>query len=150
MSKSKEPSIHIFVEQEVLATQQRLLEVMADHVGLERFFKAKFSIVQQANAGEIKGGKGCIRRVSSGKSQFNEEIIAASSNGISYRIIGLGPVTDHQGDIVFKNDDHLTIIQYHIKFNGPKWVPDFLVKYIVTKDMTIGLIKLADYFKSKH
>jgi len=150
MSKSKEPSIHIYVEQEVLASQQKLLEVMADHVGLTRFFKAKFSIVQEANAGEIKGGKGCIRRVSSGKNQFNEKIVSASTNGISYRITGLGPVTDHQGDIVFKNADHLTIIQYHIKFNGPKWVPDFLVKYIVTKDIKTGLIKLADYFKSKH
>jgi len=149
MTKIKEPSIQIFVEQEVLTTQQDLLDILADHEGLARFFKAEFSIVRESNAGEMKGGKGCIRRVSSGKNQFNEEITAASKKGISYKIVGAGPVTDHRGDIVFNNKGRSTLIHYHISFNGPKWVPDFLVKTIVTKDMKKGLLKLADYFKGK-
>lgn len=146
MSKSKEPSIHIFVQQEVLTTPQELLEVMLDHVNLTRFFKAKFAVIQSANPSEVSGGKGCVRQVTSGKSQFLEEITAASDKGISYRIVGEGPVTDHCGDIFFQNNGPSTLIQYNIKFNGPKWVPDFIVKYIVTRDMKLGLSNLANFY----
>jgi len=147
MNESKPASIHIFVQQEMSSTPQELLAVMLDHVNLSRFFNAEFSVIKAENTAEAFGGKGCIRQVSSGKQIFKEEITAASDNGFSYQIIGSGPVTEHRGNVVFIHKGPTTEVQYNIEFNGPKWIPDFLVKFIVTRDMKQALKKLANFFR---
>ena len=159
MNDIRTPSIEVFLQQEIQATPEQLLVVLLDHLKLGRFFRAKFVLINGQDSNEISGGKGSIRQVSIGKHQFLEEIIAASKRGISYRIVGAGPVFDHRGDIMFTSTStkpnvstkgQSKLVQYRIKCNGPKWTPDFIVKYVISRDIKQALKQLAIFFNDQH
>jgi len=147
MKASGKPGIEICLYQEILTTPEQLLNVLLDHLQLERFFKARFALVKPEDEGQISGGKGCIRQVTIGREKFLEEIIAASVSGICYQIIGPGPVSDHRGEIAFKQQAGSTLVEYKIGCNGPKWLPDFLVKYVIERDIKFALRQLAKFFR---
>jgi len=144
--------IKIELKQTIFSIPSQIQKVLLTHENLGRFFNAEFSIVKTGNEGEISGGKGCVRQVTIGKHQFKEEIISATDNHICYRIIGDGPVSNHQGDIYLKpiniNDlsKDATELYYVIVCSGPKFVPDFIVKFLIAKDIKQALKKLAEYF----
>ena len=151
--------ITINVAQQVLATPEQISQVLLAHEQLDRFFNAEIRQLQAENSGEIIGGKGAIRQISIGKIVFEEEIIGASAEHICYRIIGDWPVSSHQGDIQLTSlnspsvstdgSDNLSQIDYVIHFNGPQWLPDFLLKFIVRRDIKCAMKKLAQYFADK-
>ena len=145
--------ITIEVTQKVLAPAEKVSQVLLEHLQLDRFFNAKFKLLKIQNSGELIGGKGAIRQVSIGKIVFEEEIISASNEHICYRIVGNWPVTDHQGDIQLTSlgvDNQTTQLDYVIKFNGPKWLPSFLLKFFVGSDISKAMKKLAQHFASEH
>jgi hypothetical protein len=145
--------ITIEVTQKVLAPAEKVSQVLLEHLQLDRFFNAKFKLLKIQNSGELIGGKGAIRQVSIGKIVFEEEIISASNEHICYRIVGNWPVTDHQGDIQLTSlgvDNQTTQLDYVIKFNGPKWLPSFLLKFFVGSDISKAMKKLAQHFASGH
>ncbi|WP_281560555.1 SRPBCC family protein [Thalassomonas sp. RHCl1] len=141
--------INICLHQEIVTTPAQLLEILLDHPRLGRFFKAGFAVVQPEDKGQISGGKGCVRQVTIGRQQFLEEIISASLSGIRYQIIGPGPVSQHRGDIAFVDQGGSTLVEYRICCNGPKWIPDFIVKHVIARDIKFALRQLATFFLHK-
>ena len=145
--------ITIEVTQKISAPVEQVCQVLLDHPQLERFFNAKVKTIKMQNEGELLGGKGAIRQVSIGKIVFEEEIISASDEHICYRIVGNWPVSDHQGDIQLTPLDvgnRTTQLDYVINFNGPKWLPSFLLKFFVGSDITKAMKKLAQHFAMGH
>ena len=145
--------ITIEVTQKISAPVEQVCQVLLDHPQLERFFNAKVKTIKMQNEGELLGGKGAIRQVSIGKIVFEEEIISASDEHICYRIVGNWPVSDHQGDIQLTPLDvgnRTTQLDYVINFNGPKWLPSFLLKFFVGSDISKAMKKLAQHFAMGH
>ncbi|KGJ96211.1 SRPBCC family protein [Colwellia psychrerythraea] len=146
--------ITIVVKQQVAAPLGQVSQALLDHAQLDRFFNAKITLIKPQNKGELLGGKGAIRQIAIGKIVFNEEIISASNMHICYRIVGKGPVSEHQGDIHLSETQLIaegianqsTQLDYVIQFNGPKWLPDFLLKFFVGRDIKNSMKKLALYF----
>ena len=128
-------------------------QTLLEHQQLDRFFKAKFTLVKNENKGELLGGKGAIRQISIGKITFSEKIINASNEHICYQIIGDKPVSNHQGDIQLTPvgiESMCTNIDYVIRFTCPPWLPSFLVKFFVERDINNAIKKLAQHFSSGH
>jgi hypothetical protein len=149
--------ITIEVKQHVPAPLEQVSQILLAHTQLERFFNAKIKLLKSENDGELIGGEGAIRQISIGKIVFNEEIISASNEHICYRIIGKSPVSEHQGDIrltsgvlALDEDKGSTNIDYLIQFKGPKWLPDFLLKFFVGRDIENAMKKVAQYFTTEH
>ncbi|WP_232771057.1 SRPBCC family protein [Colwellia sp. 75C3] len=147
--------ITIEVTQKISAPVEKVCQVLLDHPQLERFFNAKIKTIKIQADGELIGGKGAVRRISIGKIVFEEEIINASNEHICYRIKGNWPVSDHQGDIhltpqaaSLDSEEQTTQLDYVIKFNGPKWLPDFLLKFFVGRDIINAMKKLAEHFET--
>lgn len=152
--------ITIEVTQKISAPVEQVCQTLLDHPQLERFFNAKVNTIKMQNDGELIGGKGAVRQISIGKIVFEEEIIKASNEHICYRIIGNWPVSAHQGDIYLTaqlapqarshdSDHNTTQLDYIIKFTGPKWLPDFLLKFFVERDIVNAMKKLAEHFSSR-
>jgi hypothetical protein len=163
--------ITIKVTQKILAPVEQVCQVLLDHQQLDRFFNAQIALVKNQNDGELIGGKGAVRRISIGKIVFEEEVVSASFEHICYRIIGSWPVSDHQGDIRLipkeepqktpkevtqvaaqtssLDNSNSTQLDYVIKFNGPKWLPDFLLKFFVGRDIVNAMKKLAEHFAAE-
>lgn len=145
--------ITIEVTQKISAPVEQVCQVLLDHPKLERFFNAKIKTTQIQNEGELIGGKGAVRQITIGKIVFEEKIISATNEHICYRIIGNWPVSDHQGDIQLTSlgvDNQTTQLDYVIKFNGPKWLPSFLLKFFVASDINKAMKKLAEHFDDGH
>jgi len=153
--------ITIVVKQQVPAPLEQVSQALLAHAQLDRFFNAEIKLLKSENDGELVGGKGAIRQIAIGKIVFNEEIISASNEHICYRIVGNWPVSNHQGDIrltsfiasqvkpevtTLGGDKRSTNIDYLIVFKGPKWLPDFLLKFFVGRDIKNAMKKLALYF----
>jgi len=150
--------ITIKVEQQIPAAVEKVIYILLEHQHLDRFFNAKFSIVKRENDGELTGGKGAVRQVSIGKIVFKEQIISAEDNHICYRIIGKGPVSEHQGDIYLTTVDGektadspfrkaATQLNYIIEFTGPKWCPNGILKFFIERDIQKAMKKLAEHFE---
>ena len=153
--------ITINVTQQVLAPVALVNQTLLEHSKLDRFFNAKIKQVKDENYGELVGGKGAVRQISIGKIVFEERIISASNGHICYRIVGNWPVSDHQGDIrltsyiapqvtPLADDNTSTNLDYVISFNSPKWLPDFLLKFFVERDIVNAMKKLALHFSVEH
>ena len=145
--------ITIEVTQKISAPVEQVCQVLLDHPQLERFFNAKIKTIKIQNKGELIGGKGAVRQISIGKIVFEEQIISATNEHICYRIIGNWPVSDHQGDIQLTSlgvNNQTTQLDYVIKFNGPKWLPSFLLKFFVARDIHNAMKKLAEHFANGH
>ena len=153
--------ITINVTQQVLAPVALVNQALLEHSKLDRFFNAKIKQVKNENDGELVGGKGAVRQISIGKIVFEERIISASNGHICYRIVGNWPVSDHQGDIrltsyitpqvtPLADDNTSTKLDYVISFNSPKWLPDFLLKFFVERDIVNAMKKLALHFSVEH
>jgi hypothetical protein len=145
--------ITLEVTQKVLAPAEQISQVLLDHLQLDRFFNAKFTLTKIQNKGELMGGKGAVRQITIGKIVFEEEIISATHDHICYRIFGNWPLSDHQGDIQLTSldvDNQTTQLDYVIRFNGPKWLPSFLLKFFVASDINKAMKKLAKHFADRH
>jgi hypothetical protein len=141
--------ITINATHQIFAPAALVSQALLDHPQLDRFFDAKFKLMKTQDVGELKGGKGAIRQVTLGRIVFEEEIISANNEHICYRIIGNKPVSDHQGDIQLTSigkDSEATQIDYVIRFNGPKWLPSFLLAFFVERDINKAMTKLAEHF----
>lgn len=149
--------ITIEVTQKILAPAKQVRDALLDHQQLDRFFNAKVTLIKRQDEGEAIGGKGAIRQITIGKIVFEEEIVSASHEHICYRVIGNWPVSEHQGDIHLTSQEapqassldsnsNTTQLDYVIKFNGPKWLPSFLLKFFVKRDIVSAMKKLAQYF----
>ena len=68
---------------------------------------------------------------------------------ICYQIIGNKPVANHQGDIYLSANTSLegfkTNLSYYIQGKAPWWLPNILLKHVITKDITQALNKLEHY-----
>lgn len=138
--------IEIKLKQIVNASPHQLATLLLDHVGLERFVNAKFSIIRTANEGELPGGKGCQRQVSTLGNRFVEEIIKADSSAIHYQIVGDRPLKNHRGEIHFKAQGDGTLVHYHIVGETPFWMPSRLVQWLISRDIDNALNKIAAHF----
>lgn len=166
--------ITIEVTQKILAPVEKISQVLLDHQQLDRFFNAKIALVNNQNDGQLIGGEGAVRQISIGKIIFEEKIVSASLEHICYRIIGNWPVSDHQGDIRLtpqimpqvilreapqkepqasspnsNSNNDSTQLDYVIKFNSPKWLPNFLLKFFVRRDIVNAMKKLAEHFAAE-
>jgi len=137
--------IKIKLDKTIGCPRDQLVAIMLQHQQLNRFFNAKFFQTRDAHPSEPLGGRGAIRQITMRGQCFFEEIIQATDSKISYRIIGQGPVSNHQGDIVFSDKGDATHIDYTISCNAPWWQPDFLVGALIKRDIANGLTKLARY-----
>jgi len=143
--------ISINLKQSIAATPSQVSDILLDHEQLNRFFDASFLLIKKQNEGEIKGGKGAVREVSMLGVKFEEQIISADSNHISYQIVGNKPVADHRGDIHFFEDNNtatsMTEVTYKINCKSPWWLPSFILSFFIKKDITQALKKLSTNFK---
>jgi hypothetical protein len=142
--------ISIAVKQNINATSSQIKERLLEHEQLNRFFNAEFVLLKNQNEGEIKGGKGTIRQISMMGIKFDEIIISADNNHISYRIIGNKPVADHRGEINFAQNNDITRtvteVNYNISCKSPWWLPSFILSYFIKKDITQALKTLGISF----
>jgi hypothetical protein len=149
--------IVIDLHQSIQASPATVMALLLDHVNLSRFFDAKFSLTQTQDRDEPDGGKGTIRQVSIGRITFLEQIIKAEPGHICYQILGSAPVSEHQGNIYLTQDSEIistgehgageqaTRLHYVIRFKGPKWLPDFIVKAVIARELTRTLGKIASF-----
>ncbi len=125
-------------------------QVLLCHEQLNRFFNAEFQIIKTQNHGELIGGAGTIRQVCTRGKTFKEEILKASQSHIRYAITGPGPLINHQGDIYLVNntekDTDNCQIKYDIVGNSANWIPEFLLKIIIKRDINQALNKLKRHF----
>ena len=144
--------ISINLKQMIAATPVQIRDVMLEHQQLNRFFNADFLLIKEQSEGEIKGGKGAVRQVNISGIKFEEQIISADNNHISYQIIGNKPVADHRGEIHFSIDNNaatpMTEITYKICCKTPWWLPSFILSLFVKKDITLALKKLSLSFNN--
>ena len=140
--------ILITIKQTVNAQPKQIISTLLDHQQLHRFFNAKFMLLQAQDEGQIKGGKGSVRQVKIGKITFSERIISADQNHICYQIVGDKPVANHRGDICLaaNKEPNVTELNYYIRCSAPWWIPNALLKYVITKDITQALNNLNNYF----
>lgn len=122
-----------------------IMKLLLAHDQLEQFFSGKFVQTKSAGHGEPQGGYGAIRKVTLHGQTFFEQIVFANQEHIRYRIIGEGPVSNHQGDIMLLSQGDDTLIEYSIVCQAPWWQPQFIVKAIISHDIRQGLNKLARY-----
>ena len=142
--------INIHLTKSIATTPERVIFELLQHETLDRFFNAKFRLVQDAEPGERTGGKGAIREVRMGGQTFQEQIVSADDKQIVYKIIGKGPVSEHQGEIrVNALDDKSSVVDYQIVCKGPKFVPNILVKWVIEKDIRQAINKFARYFDER-
>jgi len=143
--------ISINLKHTIAATPSQIREVLLEHEQLNRFFNANFQLINKQDDGELLGGKGAIRQVSMLGVKFNEQIISADDQHISYRIMGNKPVADHRGDIYFYAGNNfltpMTEVNYKISCNPPWWLPSFVLGFFIKKDIAQALGKLASNFK---
>ena len=139
--------ITISIQQQVSATSQQLLALLTDHENLDRFINAKFKIVKQGD-GELVGGIGCQRQISTLGQCFIEEITQADESGIHYHIVGDKPLKNHQGTIDFKPADNGVLIDYKIVGEPPFYQPKFIVKWLIERDIRRGMVKIAKHFSA--
>ncbi|WP_338363535.1 SRPBCC family protein [uncultured Pseudoalteromonas sp.] len=142
--------IFISIKQTLNAEPLQIITTLLDHQQLDRFFNAKFELIQTQNSGELKGGKGAIRQVKMANATFNERIVMANPGHICYQIIGDKPVAHHQGDIYLVANagakSSTTELTYCIRCKAPWWLPNALLKHLISKDIIQALIKLQHYF----
>jgi hypothetical protein len=143
--------ISINLKQKVAAKPSQVMGILLEHNQLNRFFNADFQLINKQNEGEIAGGKGAVRQVSMLGVKFEERIISADNEHISYQIVGNKPVADHRGDIYFCEDSTTTMpmtdVTYKISCISPWWLPSAILGFFIKKDITQALKKLAVSFK---
>jgi hypothetical protein len=143
--------ISISVKHILHATQLQVREILLDHEQLNRFFNAEFKLIRKENNGEIKGGKGSVRQISMMGVKFEERIINADSNHISYHIIGNKPVAEHRGDILLSQNNNFEIphteVTYNINCKAPWWIPTFILSFLIKRDVIEALNKLESNLK---
>lgn len=144
--------IKIEIKQLFSAPKEKIMSLLLDHQQLDRFFNAKIDLIKPQDEDEIIGGKGAVRKITIGPIKFNEEIISANKNHLCYRIVGKGPVRHHQGDIYLHSSqcgasikENETLLHYIIIFTGPRWLPNFLLKFLVARDIKKAIKKLAGH-----
>lgn len=142
--------ISIAVKQTINATPLQIKEILLEHEQLNRFFNAEFILIRKQNEGEVKGGKGATRQISMMGVKFEEKIVSADNNHISYQIIGNKPVSEHRGNIYFSQDNNTTTpnteVNYNIRCKAPWWIPTFVLSFFIKKDVKQALSKLAIKF----
>jgi hypothetical protein len=145
--------IFITLKQNLAATPEQVSSTLLDHARLNRFFNARFLLLNYQNDGEIKGGAGSLRQVKTVGSTFNELIVSANNSHISYQIVGDKPVANHRGDIYFFAVENSVIpmseVNYHIRCSSLWWLPDFIVKYFIEKNINHALKNLKSHFKER-
>jgi hypothetical protein len=143
--------ISISLKQNIPATPSQVRDTLLEHQQLNRFFDAEFLLIKEQDKAEIQGGKGAVRQICMIGVTFEECIISADNNHISYQIIGNKPVADHRGDIYFcKNNttaEPMTEVTYNISCKAPWWLPSFILGFLIKKDVTQALKKLSIHFK---
>jgi hypothetical protein len=139
--------INIVVKKILTATPLQIREALLEHEQLNRFFNAEFLLIKKQNEGEVKGGKGAVRQVNMLGIQFEEQIINADNNHISYQIIGNKPVADHRGEVYFYQridaSTAMTDVTYNIVCKSPWWIPSIILSYFIEKDIIQALKKLG-------
>jgi hypothetical protein len=142
--------ISIDVKLVINATPLQIRDVMLEHEQLSRFFNAEFMLIKNQDDGEVKGGKGAIRQISMMGVKFEEEIVSADINHISYQIIGNKPVSGHRGYIQFSKVNNTTTpkteVNYKIRCKAPWWIPSFILSFFIKKDVKQALSKLSIKF----
>ncbi|WP_125721825.1 SRPBCC family protein [Pseudoalteromonas rubra] len=136
--------VNIRCHKEVAAAPHLVLETLLDHPRLNRFFNAQFKVVQSAVHPEIRGGSGCIREVRMLGIRFYEQILHADQSAIRYQIVGDFPVKQHHGEIRLRHntDKQSTRVDYHVRFAAPAYVPGFVLRRLITRDINLALTRL--------
>jgi len=137
--------MNIHLQQKVTMPSQKLLILLTDHARLSRFFNATFNVLNVSTNSLLAGGEGCLREVTTRGSTFIEEIVKADHQGIEYRIVGDKPLKNHQGIIRFIADESYMTIDYRISGQVVGWLPSFIVKYVIEKDIQKALSRIAKY-----
>lgn len=143
--------ISINLKQKIAAAPSQVKDILLEHDQLNRFFNANFKLIKKQSNGEIKGGKGAVRQVSMLGVKFEERIISADNQHISYQIVGNKPVAEHRGDIYFYENNTtitpMTEVTYKISCKPPWWLSSFVLGFFIKKDIKRALKKLAISFK---
>jgi len=125
-----------------------LLSLLLDHDHLARFFNAEFKEIKPAHEHELAGGVGCQRKVKTMGQCFVEEITKANLEGIDYQIVGSKPLKHHQGIITFIPNKKGTLINYYIEGISTSYLPSFVIKFLLTREITHALNKIEAHFQS--
>lgn len=128
------------------APTDEVMAVLLDHAGLSRFFSAKFDEVVAANPGQVQGGEGAIRRVTTLGQQFDEQIVLAEPLRLHYRIIGEGPLRKHRGQIELTAHAQGTQLYYRIDGESANWVPTAAIAFVLRREIRQTLEKLRRHF----
>ncbi len=85
--------------------------------------------------------------------QYIADDLMATSGNSNHRVSHDNPVirkpTNYNGEEKSTLEQSYTHIEYKIQFNGVAWLPNFILKFLVKRDICIAMQRLADYFKKQ-
>ncbi|AXQ28040.1 SRPBCC family protein [Solimonas sp. K1W22B-7] len=110
------PRYEVRLAETVNAPLSEVFDFFADH---ERFTTLFGSHCMRIREGELEAnGIGSVRRIGSGRSSFDETIVAFEPNRrIDYQVTRGSPIKNHLGQILFTSDNGRTQIDYVIRFD---------------------------------
>lgn len=136
--------VHIFCQKMIKAQPYELCRMLLDHEHLSDYFNATFKVVKKADAGELRGGKGCVREVKILGVRFLEKIVKADEEEIHYCVLDDFPVKAHSGRICFQREGGSTLVSYTISCEAPWFIPNWLLQKILQRDVEQCLYKLGE------
>jgi len=142
--------ITIRLTQQIHSGVFEVFNTLLEHDLLARFFDGTFRVIQPSSDPDNVNGAGTIREICMRGETFREQITAAKEGYIEYCILGDKPLKNHKGMIDIKSNSQGCLINYVIECEALWWQPSFIVKRIISRDINVGLIKLAEYFNGRH
>lgn len=142
--------ITIRLTQQIKSGVNDVFNTLLEHEQLSRFFSGTFRVVHPSKDTSNSNGVGAVREICMRGETFCEEITAAKDGCIEYRILGNKPIKNHRGMIDIKPNQLGCLVNYVIECEAQWWQPSFIVKRIITHDISVGLTKLTEYFNGRH
>ncbi|MFC3093824.1 SRPBCC family protein [Alteromonas sediminis] len=138
--------IEVYTKGEVHLPPRQLQKIFLDHINLDRFFNAKFSLVRKSDS-ENPNGLGAIRLVDVGIAKFKEEIVFVTDTELHYKVIGdRVPVKHHMGKIKWTPcDTGRCLFEYSITCTSNSPVPNFILKWALQRELDQMLTKLQQF-----
>jgi len=131
-------AICILQSQHIHSSAETVLSTLCDHVRLNRFFNASFSIIS-AEEGVVR------RQVTILGYQFIEHVTQTDLYTLEYYIAGPSPVKNHSAKIKVKPLKAGCQLTYLIHCDAKWWQPTWLLRLLITHDLKKALIKLKAY-----
>ena len=107
---------HLHFVERVDAPVDRVFDAFADHQWFVGLFLGRCRRV--ATGQDHPNGVGSVRRIGAGPVAIDETIVAFQQHDHIHYQVTRGPLRNHLGTLVFREEAGGTLIDYHIRYEG--------------------------------